>query len=880
MAYGVKYRIQYKNFLGELQRIDILFKNYSGTIEQVKAGATPLTIENNKDMSGDYLGGLVLTKYTVQGISSATFQSAFFTSEEYGDTLIAKYNHTNALEFYGVVVPFDCQDAFEADGTYTVSIGAECGLTSLKTIEYKGDDIFYTGRSKLIDIIYRCLNKLPYPTQFGLKSINNTKVYETLPGETLGMILESEQVNIDTDYYQVYVNNEAFQLNLYSYDNCYNVLKQVLTDLCELSFSNGFWWIRNIPELGQNPLVLVPNLPPPPFTYLTTYSDTGALLTREPYNKIGKTVGKTGQLRALKNGQVSRLFSQKDVNIKSTPGFLVNYLPNPNFADYLPIVGLVGWDDRDIFGSNVDSYSHGGSGTESDPYYYQINGYVISELFEGIDNQFIESSTITYYPYGRMFGGYFEPQNILISGKVQLGLLIKAIRLQVIVNYGSRTFYLNNDNTWQEQPVIYQVAITSGKKTGDFSIEPPTPPFYIDPSSQQIVDLTTLFPYYVTIRLFRGESAYSYELSNPEPTAFFVKYLLINVNVRPSVNREQVEGKEEVHLIGKYSDRKSSKTLEYKLGTPAYPYTHGSLFKDTTTTTPITGFAFFNDIVVFTAMQYDTYLAVGYLRVLGNRLSVYDLDLFNKVEFSDIINIDGRLFRITNLQYNDRRTQSKVKLIELDFNTSLNITTKFIQTTLDSLQPVGTSEIIKAGKEKLKPKGDNFNYTIDDLGLRNFKLSDDLKLTSINPRDNLLSLGNQESGTLTEVLGRFGVKSTNNFLGEFLIGENTGDRAYSFPDRDMEVNQWNDLSDVPESFPPDATYFKTDYGLIGICNGSNTVFETTEPFIAGTTRVYVNGIRQFKGITADYQELDQNSIEFTIAPESDDRLIIDYIKFT
>ncbi|MBA4851355.1 hypothetical protein [Emticicia sp. BO119] len=141
-----------------------------------------------------------------------------------------------------------------------------------------------------------------------------------------------------------------------------------------------------------------------------------------------------------------------------------------------------------------------------------------------------------------------------------------------------------------------------------------------------------------------------------------------------------------------------------------------------------------------------------------------------------------------------------------------------------------------------------------------------------------LQLGNLES--LTEVIGRLGLKNTNNFLGEFLIGENTEDRAYSFPDRDIEVNQWNDLSDVPESFPPDASYFKTDYGLIGTRNGLNTVFQTSEPFITDTTRVYVNGVRQFKGITADYQELSNQSIELIVAPEADDRLIIDYIKST
>ena len=141
-----------------------------------------------------------------------------------------------------------------------------------------------------------------------------------------------------------------------------------------------------------------------------------------------------------------------------------------------------------------------------------------------------------------------------------------------------------------------------------------------------------------------------------------------------------------------------------------------------------------------------------------------------------------------------------------------------------------------------------------------------------------LQLGNRES--LTEIIGRLGVKNTNNFLGEFLIGDNTEDRAYSFPDRDIEVNQWNDLSDVPESFPPDASYFKTDYGLIGAHDGINTVFQTTEPFVAGSTRVYLNGVRQFKGLTADYQELTDTTIGLSSAPEADDRLIIDYIKST
>jgi hypothetical protein len=142
--------------------------------------------------------------------------------------------------------------------------------------------------------------------------------------------------------------------------------------------------------------------------------------------------------------------------------------------------------------------------------------------------------------------------------------------------------------------------------------------------------------------------------------------------------------------------------------------------------------------------------------------------------------------------------------------------------------------------------------------------------------DNVIGTDTSE----TTVLGTFRVQNTEGFTGNFSIAANSLDREYAFPDRDIEVNQWNDLSDVPESFPPDASYFKTDYGLIGVQNGVNVVFQTSEPFVAGSTRLYVNGIRQFNASTADYQEMSNSVIALSIAPAADDRLIIDYIKFT
>ena len=69
----------------------------------------------------------------------------------------------------------------------------------------------------------------------------------------------------------------------------------------------------------------------------------------------------------------------------------------------------------------------------------------------------------------------------------------------------------------------------------------------------------------------------------------------------------------------------------------------------------------------------------------------------------------------------------------------------------------------------------------------------------------------------------------------------------------------------------------SDYGLIGDLNGTNKVFKTksTNGFVLGSVRLFVNGVRQYKG--EDYVELDNFFIELTIAPESDDNLILDYL---
>lgn len=66
----------------------------------------------------------------------------------------------------------------------------------------------------------------------------------------------------------------------------------------------------------------------------------------------------------------------------------------------------------------------------------------------------------------------------------------------------------------------------------------------------------------------------------------------------------------------------------------------------------------------------------------------------------------------------------------------------------------------------------------------------------------------------------------------------------------------------------------TNEVLTGTVNGINTVFTTTFNFSSGSTRVFINGIRQLIGV--DYTETGVNEITFSSAPHTGDILVTDY----
>lgn len=64
----------------------------------------------------------------------------------------------------------------------------------------------------------------------------------------------------------------------------------------------------------------------------------------------------------------------------------------------------------------------------------------------------------------------------------------------------------------------------------------------------------------------------------------------------------------------------------------------------------------------------------------------------------------------------------------------------------------------------------------------------------------------------------------------------------------------------------------------GAVNGANANFTTANNFVVGSTRVFLNGLRQRRGGTYDYTEEGDNGVSFNDPPQTSDTILVDYIK--
>ncbi|MHA1754543.1 MAG: hypothetical protein ACTSYR_03390 [Candidatus Odinarchaeia archaeon] len=70
----------------------------------------------------------------------------------------------------------------------------------------------------------------------------------------------------------------------------------------------------------------------------------------------------------------------------------------------------------------------------------------------------------------------------------------------------------------------------------------------------------------------------------------------------------------------------------------------------------------------------------------------------------------------------------------------------------------------------------------------------------------------------------------------------------------------------------------TEEDLSSQIDGFTTEFALVNEYVVGSLKVYLNGLRQQKGVGKDYIEVAPDKIEFSYVPEVDDIILVDYIK--
>jgi len=233
MAYGVKYRGEFKDDVGALWQIDILKDGYDGAINTMLLGGDPLKIswEGSGD---DQYKPVKPSEVYIEVISESSYQYIEFalnTSREYQ---VKVYKYGSTLYWIGFVDPEYFNEPYIC-APYKSIIHAVDGLAMLKEIDYPGPQNYLntTPFRSMLEFIHRSLNELGFEIdiQVGLNFSFTDSDNNTVNDRVL------EELFID---YRIYRTGGD------SWTNCYDILSEILTPFRAVIFMRwGRWMILN-----------------------------------------------------------------------------------------------------------------------------------------------------------------------------------------------------------------------------------------------------------------------------------------------------------------------------------------------------------------------------------------------------------------------------------------------------------------------------------------------------------------------------------------------------------------------------------------------------------------------------------------------------------
>ena len=234
MAYGRKYFLEFGDNKENVWRISVLKDGYVGSVIDVSATGSPLTISYK---GGDLFDPVRGSEATISFFAETDFQySEFFTATE--QEFIVQIKKDGNLFWQGTYIPENYSEPY-VDIPYPISLkfGGRMGI--LKYQEFlNSSGALADGRETIGNVIAYCVSQLPY--QLNLYELIN--------------IIEDDIVDLATNGFlnTTYVDLRAFR-NLNKKDDttegwkCYDVIKELMLSIgCTIYQNDNKWYIIRI----------------------------------------------------------------------------------------------------------------------------------------------------------------------------------------------------------------------------------------------------------------------------------------------------------------------------------------------------------------------------------------------------------------------------------------------------------------------------------------------------------------------------------------------------------------------------------------------------------------------------------------------------------
>lgn len=322
MSWGVKYRAEIKDYLGDLWKVDILYDGYTGSITTVGSGNPPIEI-NFLDEGDEVSSGIKAKEWILKWNNVTSFQFLPLFTGTARDYLVKIYknivlglNPGDVLVGSGWVDPDNFSEEF-VPPIYPTNIHVNDGLGELKYIYFEPDK---TG-----DFILPAM----YFIHKALDSIGlDLPIYVAID-----IMFQKQNGDIvDSRIFEsMYIDWRIFREEEYTYWNYYDILQHILQSIegARLFQEAGAWWIDRVG------------------VHKTAQYDVDKYLSTGVYDA---TIKKTAIIALTSNSVALPVRFGSDAQLTQVPGWkqfkiIQEYGTRPNLTKFYNIFGYF-WEDE------------------------------------------------------------------------------------------------------------------------------------------------------------------------------------------------------------------------------------------------------------------------------------------------------------------------------------------------------------------------------------------------------------------------------------------------------------------------------------------------------------------------------------------------------